>query len=166
MRRRELLAVPGVAAFAATQAFSQEVGRPGVVSPVISRKSLKKETGSKAGYALPKNATKQTKYLSSLTALLSLSAGQQQQATSIFTNAVNNRIGIHATMKSVRKVLNTAVKNNDGAGIVQAASQIGALMTQYVSNGASANSAFYNLLTPTQQTTLSQYQGPTAGLLA
>jgi hypothetical protein len=90
---------------------------------------------------------------------LSLTASQQQQATSIFTSAVNNRIGIHATMKSVRKVLATSVTNNDGNGWTTAASQIGTLMTQFVTNGAAANAAFYQILTPSQQTILAQYQG-------
>lgn len=172
MRRRELLAGPGVAgvaAFAATRAFGQtaEVARPVVGhAQTISRKALKKETSSKGAYDLPKNATKQTRYLASLTALLTLSPGQQQQAGSIFTSAVNNRIGIHSTMKSARKVLNTAVKNNDGVGISQAASELGALMTQHVANGAAANAAFYQILTPTQQAILSQYQGRTGVSLA
>lgn len=167
MNRRDLLAVPGaagIAAFAASRVFGQtrEVEGPGIGSPLtISRKALSKETGSKAAYELPKNAAKQTKYLSSLTALLSLSAEQQQQAASIFTTAVNNRMGLHSTMKAVRKTLSAAVKSNDGSGIAQAASQIGALMTQYISNGALANCAFYNILTPAQQTTLNQYQGKT-----
>jgi hypothetical protein len=168
MRRRELLTVPGVAgvaALAATQAFAQEARTNGNIGSVktISRKSLLKEAGSKGAYRLPKNANKQTKYLAGLTGLLSLSTGQQQQAESIFTTAVNNRIGINATMKSVRQVLNTAVKSNNSAGITQAASDIGSLMTQYVANGAAANAAFYQLLTPVQQTTLAQYQGLTNG---
>jgi Spy/CpxP family protein refolding chaperone len=125
---------------------------------------LLRETGSKAAYALPKNANKQTRYLVSLTGLLSLTTGQQQQAGSIFTSAVNNRIGINATIKSVRKLLTTAVKSNDTVGIAQAASQIGSLMTQYVTNGAAANAAFYQMLTPAQQATLSQYQGLKNGI--
>jgi hypothetical protein len=62
-------------------------------------------------------------------------------------------------MKSARKVLNIAVTNNDGSGITQGASQLGALMAQYVANGAAANAAFHQILTPSQQTTLAQYQG-------
>jgi len=162
MKRRELLAGPGVAgiaAFAASRAFGQTQEPSRVPVGTVSRKARSKETTTKAAYALPKNATKQAKYLSSLTALLSLTASQQQQATSIFTSAVNNRIGIHATMKSVRKVLATAVTNNDGNGWTTAASQIGTLMTQFVTNGAAANAAFYQILTPSQQTILAQYQG-------
>jgi hypothetical protein len=164
MKRREMLAVPGVAgiaAFAAGRAFGQTQGgrAPVGTTPTISRKALSKESTTKAGYALPKNAAKQAKYLSSLTALLSLSQAQQQQAASIFTTAVNNRIGINSTIKSVRKVLATAVTNNAGSGWTTAAEQIGTLTTQFVANGAAANAAFYQTLTPSQQITLSQYQG-------
>jgi hypothetical protein len=165
MKRREIFAIPGVAgiaAFAASQAFGSESDAAGLGAPgLISRKALSKETGSKASYELPKNAAKQTKYVASLTALLGLSASQQQQAASIFTVAVNNRFGLHSTLKEVRKSLSAAVKSNDGSGIAQAASQIGTLMTQYVSNGALANCAFYNILTASQQATLNQYQGKT-----
>jgi Spy/CpxP family protein refolding chaperone len=160
------IAFPGLAALAAGEAFGRtgETTDPrGAATLHVSRKAL--STGAKASYELPKNAAKQAKFLSSLTALLSLDATQQQQAAAIFTSAVNNRIGIHATMKSVRKVLSTAVQNNDGSGIAQASAQIGSLMTQYVSNGAAANAAFFQLLTPDQRAKLVQYQGqPTPAL--
>jgi Spy/CpxP family protein refolding chaperone len=163
MRRRELLAGPGVAgvaAFAAGRAFAQPREATAVgAAPIVSRKALIKETGAKAAYELPKTPTKQTRYLASITALLSLNSGQQQQAASIFTSAVTNRIAIHLTMKSARKVLSTAVKSNDSAGISQAASELGALTSQYIANGATANAAFYQILTPAQQATLTQYQG-------
>jgi hypothetical protein len=161
MRRRELLAVPGVAgvaAFAATRALAADGANVGSV-PSITRKALSKENSSKAAYLLPKNAVKQTRYLSSLTALLSLTPGQVTQADSIFTGAVANRAGIHATMKAARKVLGTAVQGNNGSGITQTSSQLGSLMAQYVANGAAANAAFFQILTPAQQRTLTQYQG-------
>lgn len=159
MRRRMWIALPGIAAIAAGEAFGrEETTAPGSAATLhVSRKAL--STGAKAAYEVPKNATKQTKFLSSLTALLTLNTAQQQQAAAIFTNAVNNRMGIHATMKSVRKVLSTAVQNNDGSGIAQASAQIGALMTQYVSNGAAANAAFFQLLNSEQQAKLMQFQG-------
>jgi hypothetical protein len=170
MRRRELFAssgVAGIAALAATRAFAQTQTDDHVRAVnTVSKKALLKESGSKGAYAVPKNANKQARYLASLTGLLTLSMGQQQQAVTIFTNAVSNRTGITATIKSVRKVLATAVLNNDSAGIAQAASQIGALTTQYITNGATAHASFYQLLTPTQQTTLSQYQGLANGIVA
>jgi len=161
MRRREMLAVPGVAALAATSAFGQRQAQGsgfGAV-PTISRKALRKESSSKAAYELPKNAAKQTRYLASLSALLQLTIGQTQQADSIFAGAVTNRGGIRSTMKAARKALGTAVRNNDGPGINQIASQLGSLMAQYVANGAAANAAFYQILTPAQQATLNQFQG-------
>lgn len=73
MKRRLLIALPGVAAFAAARAWGQteETDAPssGVLTHV-SKKALTKHSGSKSAYKVPKNATKQAKYLSSLTVLL------------------------------------------------------------------------------------------------
>lgn len=161
MRRRSWIAVPGIAALAASRAFSepQEAAPRNGTASHVSRKALASQSGTKGSYELPKNAAKQAKLMASLTALLSLTPTQQQQAAAIFTNAVNSRIGIHATMKSARKELSAAVQNYDGSGIAQAAAQIGALMTQYVSNGALANAAVFHLLTPDQQTKYTQFLG-------
>ena len=41
----------------------------------MSRRTLVKHTGSKAAYKIPKTAGKQSRYINSLTALLSLSYG-------------------------------------------------------------------------------------------
>lgn len=166
MRRRELLAVPGVAgvaAFAAARAMAETPDTTLNGSAMkVSRKALVKETHVKGAYKLPKNAAKQTRYLASLTALLSLDPVQRQQGNTIFAAAINKHIGIQASIKSARKVLNAAVKNNDSAGIAQAASEIGSLTSEYVANGANAHAAFYQILTPAQQTTLAQYQGHTS----
>jgi hypothetical protein len=169
MRRRLLVAIPGFAALAATHAFGhgEEASETSVgTSPVVSKKALLKQATSKAGYDVPKNPVKQARYIQSLTALLSLTAAQQAQATSIYTTAVNNRAGIHATMKSLRGVLNTAVQNNDGSGISQASAQMGSLMAQFVLNGAQANSTFFQILNPSQQSILVQYQGRITSRLA
>jgi Spy/CpxP family protein refolding chaperone len=161
MNRRSLIALPGIAAFAASQAFgqTQEMASAsnGVVTHV-SRKTLAKHTGAKAAYKVPKSAGKQVRYMNSLTALLSLTTAQQQQASAIFTNAAGTRASVHSSLKAARKALSDAVKNNDTGAISQASTALGALTSQHISNGALANAAFFQLLTPDQQTKLSQFQ--------
>jgi len=158
MNRRSLIALPGVAAFAASQAFGQTTASDGVV-PHASHKALAKHTGAKAAYKVPKNAGKQTRYLNSLTALLSLTSDQAQQASGIFTKAAGTRASVHSSLKAARKALSDAVKANNSGAISQASTALGALTSQHISNGALANAAFYQLLTPDQQTKLSQYRG-------
>jgi Spy/CpxP family protein refolding chaperone len=160
MRRRLLIAFPGVAALVASRAFGevqQDADQVIPIAPHVSRKALATTTGSKAAYELPHNAAKQARYLGSLTALLGLTPTQQQQAAGIFTSAVTTRGALHSTLKAARKSLSAAVKANDIGSINQASTTLGGIMTQYVSNGALANAAFYEILTASQQATLSQY---------
>jgi Spy/CpxP family protein refolding chaperone len=160
MNRRSLIALPGIAAFAASRAFgqTQETATAGDGAPHVSRKTLAKHTGAKAAYKVPKSAGKQARYLNSLTALLALTTAQQQQALAIFTNAAGTRASVHSSLKTARKALSDAVKSNDTGAISQASTALGALTSQHISNGALANAAFFQLLTPDQQTRLSQFR--------
>lgn len=94
-----------------------------------------------------------------LTKSLGLSAEQQQNATTIFTNAANTMTGIHGSMEAAHDSLNTAVKNNDVNGISQAANTIGNLTAQMVSIHAKADAAFYQTLTPDQQAKFNDFEG-------
>jgi Spy/CpxP family protein refolding chaperone len=162
MNRRSMVAIPGIAALAAARAFSEtgESVTPGDGSILhASRKALIKHTGAKSAYKVPKNANKQTKYLNSLTALLSLTSAQNQQIAAVYTGAVATRLSLQASIKTARKSLHTAVKNYDSGSISQSVATLGNLLVQHMSNGAMANAAVYQMLTPEQQTKLSQYQG-------
>jgi Spy/CpxP family protein refolding chaperone len=110
----------------------------------------------------PDPATMAQHQLKFLNTVLSLSAAQQQQALTIFTNAANSESGVHEGMRSAHEALDAAVKNNDNAGITQAATNIGNLMAQSVAAHAKANAAFYQILTPDQQAKFNQLedQGP------
>ncbi len=162
MNRRLLIALPGVAAFAASRAWGQteEADAPGNgVLTHVSKKALTKFSGSKSAYQVPKNAAKQAKYVGSLTALLALTPVQQQEAAAILANAASTRASLHASLKAARKALSGAVLNNDTGAISQASTALGAMMAQYVSNGALANAEIFQLLTPDQQTKLSVFMG-------
>ena len=162
MMRRSLLALPGVGALVASRAFgqTQETAAPSVgATPRVSHKTLTKHSGLKAAFKVPKSAAKQTKYLNSLTALLSLTPAQQEQAATIFANAAGTRVAAHSELQAVHQTLADAVKNNDATSISRASRSLGALLSQRISNGALANAAFFQLLTPDQQIKFSQFQG-------
>jgi Spy/CpxP family protein refolding chaperone len=157
MGRRELIALPGIAAFAATSALGQTATASGAAS--VSKKAIAKHSGLKATYKVPKSAAKLTKYLNSLSALLTLTVAQQQMAQAIFTSAGSVNLSLRTSMKAARGALSQSVKNNDSGGISQAAATLGSLTAQHTANGASANAAFYQLLTSDQQAKLAQFQG-------
>jgi Spy/CpxP family protein refolding chaperone len=98
-----------------------------------------------------------------LTTLLSLTTAQQQQATTIFTNAASAEASVHSSMSAARQTLKTAVQANDAAGIEQAATTIGNLTAQTTVNQAKADAAFYQILTPAQQTKLNQFESQSHG---
>jgi Spy/CpxP family protein refolding chaperone len=163
MNRRALVALPGIAALAATRAVGRtsdpDASTGAVVLPHVTRKALSKHSGAKSAYKIPKNAAKQAKYVGMLTALLSLTAGQQQQIAAILSNAGATRATLHINLKAARKALSGAVQGNDSGAISQASGTLGTIMTQYVSNGAQANAAIFQLLTSAQQATLTQFMG-------
>jgi Spy/CpxP family protein refolding chaperone len=98
-----------------------------------------------------------------LTTLLSLSTAQQQQAATIFTNAVSANSVLIDSLKAARQSLRDAVKANDAAGIEQAANTIGTLTAQRMSTEAKADAAFYQLLTAEQSAKYDQMQAHMPG---
>src|SRR6266404_494444 len=91
-----------------------------------------------------------------LTTVLSLTSGQQQQATTIFTNAATSQSALHDSMRAAHEALGSAVKNNDAAGIDAASNTLGQLTAQMTSINAKAQAAFNQILTADQQTKLAQ----------
>jgi len=94
-----------------------------------------------------------------LTALLTLTTGQQGQATTIFTTEQMALSGLATSMKAARTALQTAVEADNTNGIAAQAGTIGALTTQEVQATATANAAFYAILLPDQQTKYKQFGG-------
>jgi len=95
-----------------------------------------------------------------LTEELSLTAAQQEQATTIFLAAATSEDSARNSMKTAHDALKTAVKNNDGAAIDAAAKTIGTLTAQSISAEAKAQAAFYQILTPEQQSNRAALGGP------
>lgn len=96
------------------------------------------------------------RHIQFLTNQLGLDQQQQQQATTIFTNAATSQASMHSSMKTAHDSLQTAIKNNDQNAISQAATNIGNLTSQSIANHAKAEAAFYQILRPDQQEKWSQ----------
>jgi Spy/CpxP family protein refolding chaperone len=96
------------------------------------------------------------RHVNMLTNKLGLSASQQEQATTIFTNAWTAQKSLHGQMRTAHETLQAAVSKNDAAGIEQAASNIGSLTAQSISTHAKAEAAFLQTLNGQQQATYSQ----------
>ncbi len=95
-----------------------------------------------------------------LTNRLGLNAQQAAQATTIFTNQFTADAATHASMKTERTALATAIQTpNSGNTIQTIANQIGTLTAQLTVSDATARAAFYAILTPAQQTTYNQHPG-------
>ena len=86
-----------------------------------------------------------------LTTQLGLNATQQGQATTIFTNEMTANQSVMASLKTARTSLTAAIKSNNTGDISTLAAQIGTLEGQMLTNSATANAAFYAILTPAQQ---------------
>jgi Spy/CpxP family protein refolding chaperone len=93
-----------------------------------------------------------------LTTVLSLTPAQQTQVTSILTSAATNRSTVHASMKTAHTNLQNAIHSNDAAAMEQAANSIGTLIAQQTLAHAKTEAAIYQVLTPEQQTKMSQLE--------
>lgn len=112
----------------------------------------------------PDPATMVQHQVQHLTTVLSLTPAQQQQATTIFTGAMSGASSFHSDMKTAHQSLQAAIKNNDPNAITQAANSIGNLTSQMVAAHAKAQAAFYQILTPDQQTKMTQLESEHHGM--
>jgi len=99
------------------------------------------------------------RHVDHLTKELGLTPAQQQQATTIFTDATTSQKSFHDQMRAAHQSLKAAVQKNDSAGIDQASNTIGGLTGQMTSAHAKAQAAFYQILTPDQQSKLKESEG-------
>jgi len=111
----------------------------------------------------PNSANAVQHHVNFLTTLLSLNTSQQQQATTIFTNAGTTANSLHSSLRGAHQALNEAIQKNDGAGIEQASATIGNLTAQLTSAEAKAKAAFYQILMPEQQTKFTQLESQGRG---
>jgi Spy/CpxP family protein refolding chaperone len=113
----------------------------------------------------PSPAEMAKRQVKTLTTLLSLTSAQQQQATTIYTNAATAEQTLRESDKTAHDNLQTAIKNNDAATIDELANTLGQSAAQLTSIKAKADAAFYQVLTAEQQTKLSDLESQHMGLL-
>lgn len=94
-----------------------------------------------------------------LTKHLSLNEQQQQQATTIFTEAANGAKTFRDQMRSAHQNLQAAIEKNDTAGIEQNSNTIGNLTAQMMAAHAKADAAFYQILNSEQQSKMKEMDG-------
>jgi Spy/CpxP family protein refolding chaperone len=112
----------------------------------------------------PDPAKMAQRHLDFLTKQLSLTPQQQQQANTIFSDAASNAKATHDQMRAAHDSLKAAIQKNDSAGIEQAANTIGNLTTQMITSHAKAQAAFYQTLTPEQQTKMNDLESKHHGM--
>lgn len=112
----------------------------------------------------PDPAKMAQRHLDFLTKQLSLTPQQQQQANTIFSDAASNAKANHDQMRAAHDSLKAAIQKNDSAGIEQAANTIGNLTTQMITAHAKAQAAFYQVLTPDQQTKMNEMEAKHHGM--
>jgi Spy/CpxP family protein refolding chaperone len=98
-----------------------------------------------------------------MTTVLSLTADQQKQATTIFTDAHAAEATVHEALKTQHDNLRAAIQKNDADSIGQASATIGTLTGQMVAIHAKAEASFYQILTADQQNKLAQFEAAGPG---
>ncbi|HTM51694.1 MAG TPA: Spy/CpxP family protein refolding chaperone [Bryobacteraceae bacterium] len=111
----------------------------------------------------PSAADMAQRKVSMLTRQLTLTEAQQQQAATIFNSAVQAQSAAREGLRTARQTISDAVKTNNIAAIDQASATIGNLTAQITSSEAKADAAFYQLLTPDQQSRFRQFPGAGPG---
>jgi len=96
--------------------------------------------------------------LNYLTTVLSLNAAQQIQVKAVLTSAATNGLATRTGMKAAHETLKTAIHTNDAASMEQASNTIGTLTSQAALAHAKTEAAIYQLLTPEQQTKMTQLE--------
>ncbi len=85
------------------------------------------------------------------TALLTLTAEQQAQATTIFTTEATTTQSLFANEKTLHTTLKTAINSNDTASINQTAASLGQLDGERVAARSIAQASLYQILTAAQR---------------
>jgi Spy/CpxP family protein refolding chaperone len=96
--------------------------------------------------------------LNYMTTVLSLTPAQQTQVKAVLTAAAANKSASHGSMKTAHETLKTAIHSNDAASMEQATNTIGTMMAQEMLAHAKTEAAIYQLLTPEQQTKMTQLE--------
>ena len=130
--KKPIVMLLAISAFATTLLFAQDPGDAPDPSKFIERR------------------------IKFLTRGLQLTEDQQAQATTIFTKAAEDSAPLRADLKAARESLHTAVQS--AGDITGLSNTIGTLTGQLTLIKATADAAFWNILTPDQQTKLKHFE--------
>jgi len=89
--------------------------------------------------------------VSRYTTLLTLTAEQQETATSAFTTAASTEQPLHASERTAHQALEAAIKANEVTAIQQAATTLGQIQGEMTAARALAEAKFYASLTDDQK---------------
>ena len=92
------------------------------------------------------------KKVARLTVQLTLTPAQQASATTIFTTEQTALAAIETPEQTAHTALQAAILANNAAGIATQAAALGLLEQQEIAATATAEAAFYAMLTPAQKT--------------
>jgi Spy/CpxP family protein refolding chaperone len=110
----------------------------------------------------PTQATRSAKMIQHrvnyLTTVLSLTPAQQTQVTNIISSETTSKSSASSSMKTARTNLQNAIHSNDAAAMEQAANSMSSLIAQKMLARAKVEAAIYQVLTPEQQTKMSQLE--------
>jgi Spy/CpxP family protein refolding chaperone len=100
-----------------------------------------------------------TNIVARLTKILDLTAAQQTQATTIFTNEQTALTPIQTEVQTARTALAAAIKTNATPTIDSTSAQLGTYSGQITDIQSKAQAAFYAILTADQQTKYDSLHG-------
>ena len=135
---KQLATLCTAAALSATVVFAQGMGRT-------------QGMGRRGAGPPPDPQARVEMRVNRLAAVLNLTDAQKAQAVSIFSNAQNTCLDIHANLLTVRQSLADAIKRNDTGAIETLAAQAGTLHGQLLAIQSKADAAFYAMLNADQQ---------------
>jgi Spy/CpxP family protein refolding chaperone len=148
--KKPILAAAAIAILSTVSVMAQPSHEHGFDGPGPSSGS----TGKAGAAPATDPATLAARQVTFLTQLLTLTTGQQTQATAYFTAAITANQALDTQETAAWTALVTAVKANNTANITTQANAIGSIEAQRTANTAKADAAFYALLTTDQQTKL------------
>jgi Spy/CpxP family protein refolding chaperone len=146
--QKSILAVAAIAALSVAGAVAQPRGE----------NSFHNAPGSDSASHTTDPATLAARQVSFLTHLLTLTTGQQTQATTIFTASITANQALDTQETAAQTALLAAIKANATATITTQATTLGNLEAQEIANTAKADAAFYALLTTDQKTKLDSFR--------
>ena len=118
--------------------------------------SVQAQQGPQGPPPPPDPATRVQRRVEYFAAALKLSAAQQRQAAAIFSDADANAAAVREQLQTAHQNLRAAERENKPEQVDDLASKIGNLVARLTALQAKADMAFYQLLSPAQQSKLGE----------